>query len=247
MIEFLLETKLFVGFLFELLAAVTGYLYLKKSTYVAPEIKFFIFYLFYIVVIEFYAFIPIYAWVHDYNVLSFYEDSVFRRNAWVGNLNLIIYLISFSQIFIRNLENKFLRKNLKLILVILVIGSILRFLTSGEFFSSPDLYVRSIQTFFVLICIGFFYFELLKSNRMLQFHKDIKFYISAGVILWSLCVFPLDIYGDFFTLENPYFIKVDTAVMRYANIFLYSLYSLGFYIDYMAKRKPGEHEAGLPD
>ena len=113
MLDFFLETKLHFGFMFEVLAAIAGLLYIKKSSYVAPEIKLFVFYLLYIVLVEFYAFIPIYAWVHDYEVLSFYEDSVFRRN----------------------------------------------------------------------------------------------------------------------------FIQVDTAIMRYGNVFLYSLYSLGFYVDYRNKRK----------
>ncbi|MCG9972107.1 hypothetical protein [Christiangramia crocea] len=235
MIEFFQETKLFIHFIFELLAAVAGTLYWKKSPYIAPELKLFIFYLFYIVLVEFYAFIPIYAWVNDYEVLGFYKDSVFRRNVWIGNFNQIIYALCFSQLFIRNLSNARIRRNLNLILIILIIGSIIRFITSGEFFYSADLYVRTLLTFFVLVCIGYFYFELLKSDRVLHFHRGIKFFISVGLILWSLCVLPLDIYDDFFSLENPYFMKVDTVVMRYANVFLYSMYIVGFYVDYRNK------------
>lgn len=232
MIEFLLESKLYLGFIFEVLAAVSGFLYLKKTRHTLPEIKVFIYYLFYIVIIEFYLFIPIYAWVNDYKVLGFYEHSVFRRSLWVGNLNQVIYAICFSQIFIRSLSNHRLRKRLFTILFMVVGFSVIRFITSGDFFHSADLYVRTLQTFFVLICIGYYYFEVLKTDRVLRFHRNIKFYISVGVILWSLCVFPLDIYNDFFNLRNPYFIKVDTAITQYANVFLYSIYCLGFYIDY---------------
>lgn len=237
MLDFFLETKLYFGFMFEVLAAIAGLLYLKKSTSVAPEIKLFIFYLLYIVIVEFYAFIPIYAWVHDYEVLSFYEDSVFRRNIWINNINVIVYAASFSQIFIRNLNNSRSRRYLTAFLFLFIFSSILRHLSSGNFFESIDIYIRIVQTFFVLICIGFYYLEILKSERVLYFHRDIKFYISVGVILWSLCVFPLDIYAEYFSLENPYFIQVDTAIMRYANVFLYSLYSLGFYVDYRSKHK----------
>ncbi|TBW26693.1 hypothetical protein [Gramella sp. KN1008] len=237
MIEFLQESKLYLGFTFEVLAAFAGFLYLKKSPYVSPEIKFFILYLFYIVLAEFYTFIPIYAWVHDYEVLSFYENSVFRRSQWLGNINVIVYGICFSQIFIRNLRNMKLRAYLIIFLYVFVVGSILRHMTSGDFFNSTDIYIRVVQTFFVVICIGLNYLELLRSESVLYFHRDIKFYISVGVVLWSLCVFPLDIYDDFFTLENPYFIQVDTIVKGYANVFLYSVYTLGFYMDYRYKRK----------
>lgn len=237
MIEFLLESKLYIGFIFEVIATIAGFLYLKKSPNVAPEIRVFIYYLLYIVIVEFYTFIPIYAWVHDYEVLSFYEDSVFRRSLWISNINVIVYGVCFSQVFIRSLKNMKLRAYLILFLYLFVAGSILRHFTSAGFFNSTDIYIRLVQTFFVLICIGFYYVELLKSDRVLYFHRDIKFYISVGVILWSLCVFPLDIYDDFFSLENPYFIEVNSSVIRYANVFLYSIYTIGFYMDYRYRFK----------
>ena len=237
MIEFLQESKLYVGFIFEVLAAIAGFLYLKKSPFIAPEIKVFIFYLFYIVIIEFYAFIPIYAWINNYEVLSFYEDSLFRRNIWYTNVNLLVYAVCFSQIFIRSLRNKKTRKNLFILLTILVFGSIIRYIISGEFFEKGDIYVGVAETFFVLVCVGYYYFDILRSDRILNFQKDIKFYISVGVVLWSLCVYPLAIYDDYFSLRNPFFMEVNMTVMRYANVFLYSVYIIGFYVDFKNKRR----------
>ena len=56
MLDFFLETKLHFGFMFEVLAAIAGLLNLRSQHLWAPEINLFIFYLLYIVIVEFYGY-----------------------------------------------------------------------------------------------------------------------------------------------------------------------------------------------
>ena len=74
LIEFLIETKLYVGNIFEIIATIAGIWYLKKSRFTAQEIRFFVYYLVLIVIIETYAYLPIWAYLEDYKILSFYKD-----------------------------------------------------------------------------------------------------------------------------------------------------------------------------
>ena len=236
--EIIIEYKLYVHLLLELMAAIAGLIYLRKSKTVSPEIRIFIYYLCYIFIIETYGLLPIYAWVTNYEVLSFYEDSVFGHNFWWANLNMIIYSICFSQIYIRNLSSRNQRNFLWTALIGVVGFSIFRFSTTGEFFVKTDSYVSVLQTFIVFLSVCFWYLEILKSDKIIYFYKDLKFFISVGIVLWSLLKTPLDIYSAFSNLANEDFWELDQEILRYLNVFLYSMYILGFYADYQFRNKP---------
>ncbi|MCP9199804.1 hypothetical protein MKO06_07805 [Gramella sp. GC03-9] len=237
MLEFLIEEK-FYHLIFELLAAIAGLIYLRKSVFVEPQVKIFIYYLCYIVFIEYYALLPIYAWLTDYESLSFYEDSVFRTNNWYGNLNLVINTICFSQIFIRSLSSKTQRKILYYGLAAVLIISVVRLASAGIFFSYTDSYVSALQTFFIFLSVCFWYFEILKSNKIINFYSDVKFFISVAIVLWTLLKTPLDIYSKYNNLDNEAFRNLDIEILRYMNIFMYSIYILGFYADYRLSKEP---------
>ncbi len=238
MIEFLKETKLYVGFLFELMACIAGFIYLKKSKSLLPGIKVFIFYLLFVVIIEFYGFIPIYAYLKDYQVLGFYKDSLFRRNLWTVNVMRIATTVSISLVFINSLRNSKYQRYLKILLWVFFIFSLIWYNTFGVFFQGNNLIVDLLGTFILLTSVGFYYFDILKSGKILNFYHDIRFYISVGITIWVLCISPLKIYDDFFSLKNPIFIEVHTTVLRYFNVFMYSLFTVGFYIDYKAHNSP---------
>ncbi|GAA4320462.1 hypothetical protein GCM10023115_47490 [Pontixanthobacter gangjinensis] len=232
LIEFLLETKLYIGTIFEITAALSGIWYLKKSDYTAPEIRYFVYYLILIVFLEIYGYLPIWAWLEDYKILSFYENTVFRRNLWWGNSLKIITTLCISWIFIKQIQNEKTKKWLITILYIFPVFSILSFLTIGEFFHAYDPYVDISKTFILLICVGLYYLQILKSDEILDFFKDIRFFISVGIVIWELGMVPLGLYSGFFSLENPLYMELDRIVHQYANIFLYSVFAIGFYVDY---------------
>ena len=237
LIEFLLDTKLYIGTIFEIVAAIAGTWYLKKSGKVASEIEYFVYYLILIVFLEVYAYLPIWAYLEDYKILSFYEDSVFRRNVWWGNILKIITTLCVSWIFIKALRNPKIKRKLVYLILVYPVLSIISFFTIGEFFNAYDPYVNIIGTLIMLTSVGIFYIETLKSDRILTFYGDIRFYISLGMVIWNLCMVPLNIYSSFFSLQNPLYIELDTLIHRYANVFLYSLFAIGFYMDYKFNRK----------
>lgn len=236
MIEFLKETELYVGFTFEVIACIAGFIYLRKKRILLPGVKIFVYYLLLVVFFELYAFIPIYAYLRNYEVLSFFKGSPFRRNLWYPNLLRIFTVVCISLVFVRNLRNKLHQRYLKFLLGFFVFFCLISFFTFGEFFHGANYYADILGTFVILICVGFYYMETLKSDEILDFYHDIRFYISVGIVLWGFCVPPLKIYGVFFKLENPYFMEVHTTIMRYSNVVLYSFFTIGFFMDYRAKK-----------
>ena len=236
LIDFLVETKLYVGNIFEIIATITGIWYLIKSDKVSSEIKYFVYYLIFIIILEMYGYLPILAYLEDYKVLSFFEDSIFRRNIWWVNMLSVITTLCVSWIFIRSLSKFDTRKKLTILLFLFTVFSLISFTTFGDFFHANDPYVNITGVLIILVCVGFYYIDLLKSNRILTFHQDIRFYISIGMVLWNLSLVPAQIYLGFFNLENPDFINMYTKVLRYANILLYSIFTIGFIIDYRSNK-----------
>ncbi len=231
MIEFLLETKLFIITIFEIMAAVTGLWYLKKSKKVLPEIKTFVGYLVLIVIFELYAYLPILAYLENYEILSFYKNSLFRRNVWWANLIRVIGCVCYTYIFSKTLPWLSIRKLFKWILVLFSIFSVISFGTSGEFFHFIDNRVQIVAVFIVLSSVLCYYLRSLIFDADIKFYQDLRFYISVGIVIWHLCVVPINIYSGFFSTNNPMYLELSTQVMRYSNIFLYSIITVGFYME----------------
>lgn len=217
-------------------AAFAGIFYLRNSANISGEIKLFVYYLILIVVLELYGLIPIWAWLEDYQILSFYENSLFRRNLWWANTLRIISTLCITWIFVKSLTRENLQKKFKWLLILYSLFSILRFSFSGNFFAAYDPFVDILGVFIILTAIGCYYFQVLISDEILNFFEELKFYISVGIIIWSVCVIPLNIYSNFFSSENLLFIELSRIVLMYTNIFLYSFYTIGFYIDYRCRK-----------
>ena len=232
LLEFLLETKLYIGTIFEIIAAISGFWYLRKSNDLEPEIRYFIYYLILIVILEVYGYLPIWAWLENYEILSFYENSVFRRNLWWSNSLSIVGIIIISLVFVRSIQNESVRKAFYFTLVLFVIFSVISFFTFGEFFHANDPYSSIVGVFIVFLAVVFYYFRIFNSEEIVNFYGDIRFYISFAIVIWNLCIIPLDIYSGYFNLENPAYIELETKVRIFSNMFLYSVYAFGFYMDY---------------
>jgi|GEM_PF-906298 len=237
LIEFLLDTKMYVVTIFELIAAIAGIWYLRRTCNSGLEIKFFVYYLVLIVFLELYGYLPIWAYLENYEILSFYKDSLFRRNVWWANGINIITTLCISWIFIKSLSNHAIQQKFQWLLISYVLFSFLSFSTFGEYFHAYDPYVSILGVFIIMIAVGFYYFQILNSDKILNFYGDLRFYISVGIVLWALCIIPLNIYSKFFNIQNPLYMELDRIVLRYSNIFLYSVYAIGFYMDYRSGKQ----------
>ena len=235
MIDFILKNKIYVGYIFELISAIAGIVYLRKSSKIKPGVKIFIYYLCFIVFAETFGLYALWAYFDNYETLPFLKDSPLHRNFWWYNIVFTTGYFAIGQLFIRQLtsENS---KRLKTIhktgMLLLLIYSIICFASFGEFLYAYDISVMILGTFFLLSCVGAYYFEILKTDKILVFNKSLVFYVSVGIVIWQLCVIPIQIYTSFFTEANPDFVNLYATVLRYANIYLYSIFTIGFVIDY---------------
>jgi len=216
----------------ELLAALAGCYYLKKiknKTLVAKAIVAFIWFTFFVEIIGMYA--PI-AYFTNYECFSFLENTPFARNNWMYNLYSIITYVFFLFYFRLFLKNRMIKRGLVYLAVIFVLTSIINLAVTDVYFKAESKYINLVGTFILFFCIILFFFELLRSNLILNLKRFLPIYIAIGVLVFYLCVTPLSIFSEYFRTStgNKLFVELQVRLLLYSNIFMYSFFIIGFII-----------------
>lgn len=229
LLEYIIKNFLLV-YLLELGAAIAGVYYLRQADNPKPETRIFVYYLWLVVFVEMVGLYSVIAYFTDYQVFSFIKDTLFERNIWWYNSYHVVKSIVLYFFFIEQLESVKKRRILYVIAAFLILGSLVYLVLSGEFFTRYSTVDVMGGTIFLTVLIFFYYFDLLRSKKILHFHKSIVFYISVGLLVWHLTVSPLFIYNNYFSTQSPQFVNLHFWVLRITNIFLYGIIIAGFII-----------------
>jgi len=230
MFEYFIEKRLFVSNMFELLAALAGTFYLYKTRTQDIGLKLFVYNLWFILLIEIIGMYSAWNYFDGYKTFPGLRNSVFYNNYWLFNSAKIIFLTVFFNVFISQITSLRLKKFLYGLTLFFILSSIANYIYSDIFFKAFSSYTTISGSFILLFCIGSFYYEMLLSDKILYFYKNLPFYISIGAMLWHLSITPIFIYNRYFTMTNPEFVNFHMDFLRYANVFMYSCFAIGFLI-----------------
>lgn len=235
--DFLIVRKVYVTLLVEFLAALAGSLYLLKISEPEKLIKQFVWFLWSIFIIDVLGGYSIWAYFDNYQTFPFLKDSLFTRNFWWYNIAKTYFIAGYCYFLLRKIGNTRITSYLKWAIFVFLAYAVYNMFFSGEFFVRYITKTFTLGTFLVITSVFAYFYDILISDRVLDFHKNLFFYMALGILVWYLVIPPTEIYVDYFTAENAFFIEVFATVLRYANIFLYVIFILGFYIDYRFRRK----------
>ncbi|CAM4117524.1 hypothetical protein [Gillisia hiemivivida] len=228
MFDYFIEQKLYIGNLSVLIACLCGSYYLLKGKNAARRFKYFVWFLWFVFFVDISGSYALWNYFDDYKTFPWLEDSVFVRNEWLYNcLKLITYII-ISSILISSLETSKLKSRLKFAVVLYFIIGVAEILFSGKVFYAYIIENIFMGTILLLICVGAYFRKLTQSDDVLNFSRDLTFYIAVGYLVWNLCVTPIFIYDSYFNTKNEDFILLYAAILRYSNIFMYGLFSFAF-------------------
>lgn len=230
MLEYFIEKNLFVGIIFEFFAALAGIYYLHKTKTRDKGLKLFVYNLWFILLIEIIGMYAAWNYFDDYKTFPGLRNSVLASNYWLFNSAKIIYLTVFFNVFISRITSFRLKKFLYGLTLFFILSCIVNYIFSDIFFKAFSSYTTISGSFILLFCIGSFYYEMLLSDKILYFYKNLPFYISIGAMVWHLSITPLFIYNRYLTKTNPEFVNFHIDFLRYANIFMYSSFAIGFLI-----------------
>lgn len=219
-------------FSLEVAAAFIGIYYLKRDFPKPISTKYLVYFLWLTVFVEVVgAYAPI-AYFSDYKIFSVVHGTSLENNFWWYNMYTALGFSFYVLYFTSFLKNRYLKSIFQISVIAFLISSIFVFIFSGTFYEGYSPYLTIAGTLLLFFSVVFFYFELLRSDMLLQLKQFLPFYISVGVLAFNLCVTPIELFIQYFNLEggNELFVKLRSNVLLYANIFMYSTFILGFIV-----------------
>ena len=220
----------FSALVFVIFSFITSLYYLKRVEVTSP-IKLLVTYLGVVVLLEIIASYSVIGYYSNYQYFSFIENSPFSRNIWVYNFYDIINPILICLYFLYYINNKSFKSVAKITLVLYLLSSIYFQFIRTSFFENSS-YVVIAGTFIFLGVIFQFFYELLKSDLILQLKTYLPMYVAVGVFVFNVANAPLAIFSDYFNVStgNFLFVKLQVYIVLISNLFMYSCFIIGFLV-----------------
>lgn len=235
--EYIIEEKIYVTWICEFITASVALFYLWSVKSVRASLKIFIYYLVFVLFADLMGSYALWSYFDDYRTFPFLKNSVFRRPEWLFNIVSVLTFTVIANLVIDQLSGK-RRKSFMIVLAVFIISWVTALIISDDYFYSQNRYVFLSGTFLLITVIGAYLYEMINSNRVLNFYNSPVFFIAVAAMLWHLCVAPLWIYNTFVSQEgNNYFFNIYQLILRSANIFMYFMFSFGFFMEYNISRK----------
>lgn len=211
----------------ELFAALVGSYYLIKYR-VDKLTRYFVYFLWLNFIVEMIGKLPTY--ISTYDEMSFLKETFLNTNAWLYNIHSIVSIVFYTWYFRENLLSKKFKDTVNILIVVFFITSIVNLLITDDFLKIHSSFPMITGTLIILVSVFFYFFEMLKSEKILEFNKDLVFYVAIGAMVLHLVVAPLFIYSAYYSKENVEFIKIRVIILYCAIIFTYTCYTIGFII-----------------
>lgn len=214
----------------ELFAAIAGTYYLQKKPNTLKINKFFVYLLWYTFINEFVASYSLIGYFSEYKYLGFIEGTLFERNFWLYNIYSIInfsFLIYYFNAYFSDNKSKMITKYF---LFAFVFSSITYLIVTDVFFKSYSNFTTAVGTILLLTSIFFFYFRLLKTDKVIILKYFLPIYLSIGALFFNLCITPIDLFSQYFKRINALYVSLHINLLLIANIFMYTTFIIGFLI-----------------
>jgi len=163
----------------ELLASIVGTIYFYK--YRHTVLKYFLILLWYITLTEFSGW---YISSNRIESLLFFDQNGTLYNLWMYNLLRVFTFSTIFYIYIKSINTKRYNQLIKTFLITYLILVIINWLFIQSFIFEMSEIPRVIGSLFATITVIFYFIELLKSEKIITFHRGLLFWISTGILLY---------------------------------------------------------------
>ena len=169
----------------------------------------------------------LYTIVYDYKYIEFLKDTPFRSVFWIYNVLTLISSSMFTLYFVMQLHYNKLKRLTVGLIFIFILSSIIHFFSSDVFFHAFSAYVYIFGAFLICISIALYYLELVRTDRILNFRRELPLFISIGLLIYQLGITPLFIFQKYIKVSED-FSDVYGWILDLGNIFMYLVFAFGF-------------------
>lgn len=226
--DLFIEYRLYPTYIFELFAAVAGIFYLFSNKNAGRADRLLVLCLIFIFVMDLGTItFRLYSDVYDYKYIEFLKDSPFGEFFWMYNsLNLVANSL-FTFYYMLQLRSRKLKNILKGFIFSYWIGTIVLGILTGEYFKGLSSFVYIFGAFLICTSIAFYYLELIRTERILNFKRELPLFISVGLLIFQLAATPIFIFQRYIEVSEE-FSEVYGWTLDAANFFMYTVFTIGF-------------------
>lgn len=203
----------------ELLAAVAATI--TYSKYRKTPAKHFLWLLWYIVITETVAHFAL-----KYNFLIHIDDEGVKYNLWLTNLLYLIFFPTCFYIYHQMVESVRYKWCIKLFAILYLLISLVNWIFIQDFIMSWSELPFITGSMMLVVTIIFYFIELLRSEKIIVFHRTLLFWISVGLLLFHTGTLPFSAQINGYALI-PGIHKLFLIIYILA-ITMYVLFTIGF-------------------
>ena len=208
--------------------ATIGLLLLKKyrNTYT----KYFIYFLVYVFLLEVIAIYP--SHLYKFETFKWIKGTRYNNNYWYYTIFWQIGSACFFSFYFQMVLKIQLFKNILkygrylfiLLSIIIIVSDFNKLFTVG--FSTIDY----CNTILIIGSVVLFFIEVLSTNIILSFNKNINFFIASSILIWWLVTIPLSIYSEYYNIGDMDYVYLSRILMACSNIFMYTCFAIGLIV-----------------
>ncbi|MGB1308856.1 MAG: hypothetical protein ACPG6B_08095, partial [Oceanihabitans sp.] len=160
------------------------------------------------------------------------NNKFLNNNFWFYTLfwtigSTIFYTVYFQKI----LQIKLFKDILKYSrYVFILVAFVLIFKDFNKLFKTGYTLLDYINTLLVVGSVILYFIEVLLTNKILKFYRNINFYIASSVFIWWLITMPLSIFGEYYHENDLDFVNLNRTLIYISNIFMYSCFAIGLIV-----------------
>lgn len=221
----------FRGYLWILLAAISGTIYLLKVKNPPLLNRIFVWFLWLTLVVDLSGFYSAIGYYTNYKYFAFANGTKYIQNYWLYNIFKTIAFVFYFYFFIFQLKSRQLRK------IMLWVTWIFFFTAWANYYFFTDIFLGYSSftaiggTFILLLCIALYLYQILRSDKILDFYRELPFYVAIGTLLWHITITPLFIYNQFAIMHSSEdFVSMYLKILTLMNFIMYGSFTVGFLI-----------------
>ena len=215
------ETIRYLGPFLELLAAITGTIFFYKYKYTV--LKYFLYLLWFITFIEFFSW---FVSSNNINFFLFFDENGIKYNLWFYNLLRIVTYSTYFYIYSKSVSTKKFKISIQFFWVTYLILIIINWSIIQNFAFEISIIPKIIGSLFVVISVIFYLIELLKSEKIILFHRTILFWMSIGLLLYYSGTIPFSLkWNEYALIPGTHKLFLINAILAFT---MYSIFTFGF-------------------
>jgi len=174
-----IDTFRHLGPFSELLSAIVGTIFFYK--YNNTPLKYLLYLLWYITITEFSGW---YINSNRIEPLLFFDQNGTAYTLWMYNLLRIFTFSTLFYIYIKSINTKKFKRIIKIFLITYIVLAIINWSFIQSFIFEMSEIPKVAGSLFLIISIIFYFIELLRSEKIILFHKTLLFWVSVGLLLY---------------------------------------------------------------